>query len=83
MTAQTTMPQVFVGPRYLDDRIIRLVYARTTDEVWTEEWDTGAWVRTRALLREVLKAPRPRPAQLKGRGIPAEDGLLDREARAR
>jgi hypothetical protein len=60
-----------------------MVYARTTDEAWSEEWDSGAWFRTRTLLREVLKAPRPGPLQLERRGIRAEDGLLDRGARWR
>jgi hypothetical protein len=71
-------PQVLVGPRSLDNRICRLVYVRTTDEAWAEEWRRGRWVRTDALVRLVLKAPAPKPAQLKKRGIPLEFGDWDR-----
>ena len=80
MSAKTQKAQVLVGPRCLDDRICRLVYLRATDEVWAEEWqkDSG-WVRTQALVRLVLKAPFPKPAQLKKRGIPLELGAWDRE----
>jgi hypothetical protein len=79
MSPQQIAPQVLVGPRCLDDRICRLVYVRATDEVWTEEWTKGSWVRTSALVRLVLKAPTPKPAQLKSRGIPLELGAWDRE----
>ncbi len=72
----TPAPQMLVGPRFVDDRICRLMYIRATDEVWTEEWD-GRWVRTSALVRHVLKAPPPGPAQLRRSGIPDERGLLD------
>ncbi len=71
-------PEVLVGPRCVDDRICRLMYVRATDEVWTEEWK-GCWVRTTALVRHVLKAPPPKPAQLRRRGIPLELGVWDRE----
>ena len=54
------------------------MYVRATDEVWTEEWKDG-WVRTTALVRHVLKAPTPKPAQLKRRGIPVERGVWDQE----
>lgn len=80
MSEQNTEPQVLVGPRCLEDRICRLVYVRSTDEVWTEEWQSDGWVRTQALVRLVLKAPFPKPAQLKKQGIPVERGVLDREA---
>lgn len=79
MSAQKIAPQILVGPRALDDRICRLVYARATDEVWTEEWRKDSWVRTDALVRLVLKAPSPKPAQLRKRGIPLELGDWDRE----
>ena len=80
MSTKKLEAQVLVGPRCLDDRICRLVYARATDEVWTEEWrKESGWVRTQALVRLVLKAPSPKPAQLKKRGIPLELGALDRE----
>lgn len=79
MTAQQISPQILVGPRCLDDKICRLIYVRATDEVWAEEWRKGSWVRTSALVRLVLKAPTPKPAQLKRRGIPLEIGVWDRE----
>jgi hypothetical protein len=79
MSAQQISPQILVGPRCLDDRICRLVYVPATDEAWTEEWQKGSWVRTKALVRHVLKAPSPKPAQLKRRGIPLELGVWDRE----
>ncbi|MEX2570827.1 MAG: hypothetical protein WD737_05940 [Gemmatimonadota bacterium] len=79
MSAKSTAPQILVGPRCLDDRICRLVYVRETDEAWAEEWRQGSWVRTSALVRLVLKAPVPKPAQLKRRGIPMEVGVWDRE----
>lgn len=78
MSTNTLDPQVLVGPRCLDDRICRLVYVRETDEFWTEEWGTDGWVRTQALVRHVLKAPTPKPAQLRKRGIPLERGAWDR-----
>lgn len=76
--SQKIESQVLVGPRCLEDRICRLVYARSTDEVWTEEWKDG-WVRTHALVRLVLKAPSPKPSQLEQQGIPLELGVWDRE----
>lgn len=79
MPAKKAAPQVLVGPRCLDDRICRLVYLRATDEAWTEEWLKGSWVRTTALVRHVLKAPTPKPGQLRRRGIPLELGVWDRE----
>lgn len=79
MSAKKVAQQILVGPRCLDDRICRLVYVRATDEAWTEEWRKGGWVRTTALVRHVLKAPSPKPAQLKRRGIPLELGDWDRE----
>lgn len=79
MTTAHATPQVLVGPRCLDDRICRLVYLRATDEVWTEEWTDDSWVRTTALVRLVLKAPSPKPAQLRKRGVPVELGAWDRE----
>lgn len=79
MPAKKVAPQILVGPRCLDDRICRLVYVRATDEVWAEEWRKDTWVRTTALVRLVLKAPTPKPAQLKKRGIPLELGVWDRE----
>jgi hypothetical protein len=79
MPTTTLGPQVLVGPRCLDDRICRLVYVRETDEVWTEEWAKDGWVRTKALVRLVLKAPSPKPGQLKKRGIPPELGVWDRD----
>ncbi|HUE95203.1 MAG TPA: hypothetical protein VMN39_01000 [Longimicrobiaceae bacterium] len=79
MATKTLDAQVLVGPRCLDDRICRLVYVRETDEFWTEEWGSGGWFRTQALVRHVLKAPSPKPAQLKKRGIPIELGEWDRE----
>jgi hypothetical protein len=79
MSAQPSSPQILVGPRVLDDRVCRLVYVRATDEVWAEEWRTEGWVRTSALVRLVLKAPVPKPAALKRRGIPVELGVWDRE----
>lgn len=79
MPAKMLAPQVLVGPRCLDDRICRLVYVRATDEFWTEEWGNDGWVRAQALVRHVLKAPSPKPAQLKKRGIPLEIGIFDRE----
>ena len=76
-------PQVLVGPRWLEDRACRIVYLRSSDEAWTEEWRNGSWIRTTALVRHVLKAPRPKPSQLARRGIPLELGLWDlEEARA-
>jgi hypothetical protein len=77
MSSPQNEPQVLVGPRCLDDRICRLVYLRATDEVWTEEWQKGSWVRTSALVRHVLKAPFPKKAQLRRRGIPLERGAWD------
>lgn len=78
MSATQSVPRILVGPRFLDDRICRLMYVEATDEVWTEEWKEG-WVRTTALVRLVLKAPRPKPAQLRRRGVPIERGAWDRE----
>ena len=72
-------PQILVGPRWLENRICRLVYQQETDEVWTEEWRQGAWVRTTALVRHVLKAPQPKRSQLRKNGIPVEPGFLDAE----
>ena len=72
-------PQILVGPRYLNDKICRLVYVRATDEVWTEEWSRDSWVRTSELIRRVLQAPTPKPAQLKKQGVPLELGVWDRE----
>ena len=63
----------------MENRICRLVYQQETDEVWTEEWRQGRWVRTTALVRHVLKAPPPRPSQLEENGIPSEPGFLDAE----
>lgn len=79
MSASPKDSQILVGPRCLDERICRLVYRSATDEVWTEEWREGAWVRTTALVRLVLKAPAPKRSQLRKRGIPLEWGDLDRE----
>jgi hypothetical protein len=79
MSGQQMGAQILVGPRALDDRICRLVYVRATDEVWAEEWRRGAWVKTKALVRHVLKAPPPKAAHLKRRGIPFEPGVWDRE----
>lgn len=79
MSTNALDPQVLVGPRCLENRICRLIYVRETDEVWTEEWGKGGWVRTQALVRHVLKAPSPKPGQLKRRGIPLELGAWDRE----
>jgi hypothetical protein len=81
MSASQANPLILVGPRFLDNRICRLMYIQATDEVWTEEW-RGSWVRTTALVRHVLKAPTPKPAQLKRRGIPVEHGVWDREGTA-
>lgn len=75
-----TRSSVLVGPRTLDDRICRLVYRRATDEVWTEEWVGGAWVRTHALVRLVLSAPIPEASHLERCGIPLELGEWDLEA---
>ncbi len=70
--------RVLVGPRVLEDRILRLVYRGATDDVWVEEWADGVWVKASALVRHVLKAPSPGRAQLRRRGIPLERGDLDR-----
>jgi len=70
--------QVLVGPRTLDSRICRLVYHRPADEAWIEEWCEGEWVRTTALVRDVLKAPVAATSQLRRRGIPTEQGIWDR-----
>ncbi len=78
MPALRNDPQILVGPRCLDDRICRLLYKSATDDVWAEEWRDGAWVRTTALVRHVLKAPPPKRAQLRREGIPLERGDLDR-----
>jgi hypothetical protein len=78
--AKAAAAQVLVGPRFLDDRVCRLMYVRATDEAWTEEWRKGSWVRTQALVRDVIAAPSPKPGQLKRRGIPLELGAWDREA---
>lgn len=82
MVQKSNGSQVLVGPRCLDDRICRLVYTRATDEVWAEEWQSDAWVRTDALVRLVLKAPQSKPSQLERRGIPVEVGMWDREEAA-
>jgi hypothetical protein len=79
MATADVAPKILVGPRCLDDRICRLMYVKATDEAWTEEWRKGSWVRTNALVRHVLKAPLPKPSQLKRRGIPLELGDWDRE----
>ena len=78
MMATQATPLILVGPRFLDNRICRLMYVRATDEVWTEEW-RGRWVRTTALVRHVLKAPTPKPAELKRQGVPVERGVWDRK----
>lgn len=78
MATADVSPKILVGPRCLDDRICRLMYVKATDEAWTEEWRKGGWVRTNALVRHVLKAPAPKPSQLKRRGIPFELGDWDR-----
>lgn len=77
--AKSIAAQVLVGPRLLGQRAYRLMYLRATDEAWAEEWRKGSWVRTRALARHVIKAPRPKPDQLRRRGIPLDPGVLDRE----
>lgn len=83
MPATRDQTRVLVGPRFLDERICRLVYRSATDEVWAEEWRDGAWVRTRALVRHILKAPVPERARLREIGVPATRGDLDREFSAR
>jgi hypothetical protein len=79
MPAMQVVPQVLVGPRWLDDKVCRLVYSRATDEVWTEEWRDHSWIKTNALVRHVLKAPTLKPSQMSRRGIPPEIGVWDSE----
>ncbi len=76
--AQSAPAQILAGPRFVDDRICRLMYLDATDEVWTEEWRDG-WVRTKALVRDVIAAPTAKPGQLRIRGIPNEPGAWDQE----
>jgi hypothetical protein len=82
MTTLPSPPRVLVGPRWLENRICRLVYRQETDEVWAEQWSDGSWIRTSALVRHVLKAPPPRPAQMKRLGVPQEVGFLDGDSKA-
>lgn len=77
--AQSAPAQILAGPRFLEDRICRLMYLAATDEAWTEEWRKDGWVRTRALVRDVIAAPTAKPGQLRRRGIPVEPGAWDRE----
>ena len=79
MAVTDQAPRILVGPRWLENRICRLVYQQETDEVWTEEWRHDGWVRTTALVRHVLKAPQPKRSELKKSGVPVEPGFLDVE----
>ena len=77
--AQQAAAKILVGPRFLEDRVCRLMYRAATDEAWTEEWRKDGWVRTQALVRDVIGAPTAQPGQLRRRGIPMEKGAWDRE----
>ena len=79
MASERLTARVLIGPRSLDDRICRLMYAADTDEAWTEVWSERAWIRASILVRHVLKAPIPTPAALARFGVSTEPGEWDME----
>lgn len=77
----STTERMLVGPRLLDGRICRLLYADASDEVWTEEWKQPErrWERSWALVRHLLAAPAAPDSMLRRFGVPAERGEWDSE----